>query len=295
MKVLVSGASGLVGSAVVPRLEAGGHRVTRMVRRAPRAGEVHWIPAGALGPQSLEGFDAFVHLAGENIAGRWTATRKAKILNSRVQGTLTIAATLARLQHKPRVLVSASAIGYYGPRGEESLDESSGSGSDFLAEVSRQWESATDVATRAGIRVVLLRFGVVLDARGGALGKMLPPFRMGLGGKVGSGRQWMSWVALDDVAGVVEHALVTESLRGAVNVVAPNPVRNAEFTKILGEVLHRPTVFPLPGFAVALMFGEMGQSLLLGSQRVLPKKLLESGYAFKFPDLRAALEHSIAR
>ncbi len=294
MKVLVSGASGLVGSAVVPRLEAGGHRVTRMVRRAPRAGEVHWIPAGALDPQSLEGFDAVVHLAGENIAGRWTATRKAKILNSRVQGTLTIAATLARLQHKPRVLVSASAIGYYGIRGEESLDESSRSGSDFLAEVSRQWESATDVATRAGIRVVLLRFGVVLDARGGALGKMLPPFRMGLGGKVGSGRQWMSWVALDDVAGVVEHALVTESLRGAVNVVAPNPVRNAEFTKILGEVLHRPTVFPLPGFAVALMFGEMGQSLLLGSQRVLPKKLLESGYAFKFPDLRAALEHSIA-
>ncbi|HVP41785.1 MAG TPA: TIGR01777 family oxidoreductase [Terriglobales bacterium] len=295
MKVAVSGASGFIGAAVVRRLEASGHQVSRMVRGNARPGEIHWIPAGALDAASLEGFDAVVHLAAENISGRWTATKKARILNSRVQGTLTIAAMLARLQQKPKVLVSASAIGFYGSRGDENLDESSAPGSDFLAEVARQWESATEAASRAGIRVALVRFGVVLGASGGALKQMLGPFQMGVGGRIGSGQQWMSWVGLEDAAGAVEHAIVNDAVRGPVNVVAPNPVRNTEFTKTLGEVLHRPTVFPMPEFAVKVAFGEMGVSLLLGSQRVMPKKLQESGYQFRFPELRAALENSIGR
>ena len=295
MRVAVSGASGFIGSAVVRRLEAAGHQVSRLVRGTPKPGEIHWIPAGALEAGPLEGFDAVVHLAAENISGRWTNTKKARILNSRVQGTLTIAASLARLQRKPKVLVSASAIGFYGSRGDETLDESSTPGSDFLAEVARQWESATESASRAGIRVALLRFGVVLGESGGALKQMLRPFKMGVGGRIGSGQQWMSWVALDDAAGAVEHAISNEAVRGPVNVVSPTPVRNSEFTKALGEVLHRPTVFPMPEFAVKVAFGEMGESLLLGSQRVLPKKLQESGYQFKFSELRAALEGSIAR
>ncbi len=295
MRVAVSGASGFIGSAVVRRLERGGHQVSRLVRGTPQAGEIHWIPAGALETEALEGIDAVVHLAAENIAGRWTHGKKSRILNSRVQGTLTIAATLARLQRKPKVLVSASAIGFYGSRGDETLEEGSAPGSDFLAEVARQWESATEPASRAGIRVALLRFGVVLGESGGALKQMLGPFKMGVGGRIGSGQQWMSWVALEDVAGAVEHAIAHESLRGPVNVVAPNPVRNAEFTRTLGEVLKRPTMFPMPEFAVSLVFGEMGESLLLGSQRVAPKKLLESGYQFKFPELKGALESAIAR
>ncbi len=295
MRVAVSGASGFIGTAAVRRLEAAGHQVSRMVRGTPKPGEIHWIPAGALETEALEGVDAVVHLAAENIAGRWTATKKARILNSRVQGTLTVAATVARLQRKPKVLVSASAIGFYGSRGDETLDESSTPGSDFLAEVARQWESATEAASRAGIRVVLLRFGVVLGESGGALKQMLRPFKMGVGGRIGSGQQWMSWVALEDVAGAVEHAIANESLHGPVNAVAPNPVRNAEFTRTLGEVLHRPTVFPMPELAVKVVFGEMGESLLLGSQRVAPKKLVETGYQFRFPDLKAALESAIAR
>ncbi len=295
MRVLVSGASGFIGSAVVRRLEAEGHQVIRLVRGTPKAGEIHWIPAGALDPQPLEGCDAVVHLAGETIAGRWTETKKARIVNSRVQGTMTISAALSRLQNKPKVLVSASAIGYYGDRGDEALDESSSPGSDYLASVARQWESATEAAARAGIRVVLLRFGAVLGASGGGLKKMLTPFKMGVGGRIGSGQQWMSWVSIDDAAGAVEHAIINESLRGPVNLVAPNPVRNAEFTKTLGEVLHRPTMFPMPAFVVKLVFGEMGEALLLGSQKVLPKKLEASGYKFQHAELKSALESSIAR
>lgn len=293
MRVAISGASGFIGSAVARHLEAGGHQVTRLVRGTPRAGEIHWIPAGALDPQPFEGLEGVVHLAGESISGRWTAARKARILNSRVQGTLTIAATLARLRQKPRVLVSASAIGFYGTRGEEILDETSSPGSDFLSEVAQQWESATEAAARAGIRVVLLRFGVVLGKSGGALARMLPPFKMGAGGRIGSGQQWMSWVALEDAAGAVEHALTDAGLRGPVNVVAPDPVRNSEFTRALGGVLHRPTVFPMPAIAVKIAFGEMGTTLLLGSQRVLPKRLEASGFQFKYPELKAALESSI--
>ena len=295
MRVAVSGASGFIGEAVVRRLQAAGHQVSRMVRGTAKAGEIHWIPAGALETEPLEGFDAVIHLAAENISGRWTHSKKARILNSRVQGTLTIAAMLARLQRKPKVLVSASAIGFYGSRGDETLDESSASGPDFLAEVARQWESATEAASRAGIRVALLRFGVVLGASGGAMKQMLRPFKMGVGGRIGSGRQWMSWVTLEDAAGAVEHAIANPSVRGPVNVVAPNPVTNAEFTKTLGEVLKRPTVFPMPEFAVKLAFGEMGEALLLGSQRVVPKRLQETGYRFQFPELKSALEHSIER
>ena len=295
MRIAVSGASGFIGSAVVRRLEREGHQVSRLVRGVAKAGEIHWIPAGALDTAPLEGLDAVVHLAAENISGRWTHGKKSRIVNSRVQGTLTIAASLARLQQKPKVLVSASAIGFYGSRGDETLDESSAPGGDFLAEVARQWEAATEAASRAGIRVAMMRFGVVLGGSGGALKKMLGPFKMGVGGRMGSGQQWMSWVALEDAAGAVEHAIANGSVRGPVNVVAPNPVRNAGFTKVLGEVLHRPTVFPMPEFAVKLAFGEMGESLLLGSQRVAPKKLQESGYQFKFPELKEALESAIAR
>lgn len=290
MRVLVSGSSGLVGSALVEALEGAGNSVVRLVRRAPGANEVRWDAAGELDPAGLEGIDAVVHLAGESIAQRWTPAAKDRILRSRAQGTRTLATALTQARRPPRVLVSASAIGIYGSnRGDEVLREDSAPGGDFLADVTRQWEAATEPASRAGIRVVLPRIGVVLSPRGGALAKMLPPFRMGLGGRLGSGQQWMSWIALDDLIGVIQHALATESLSGAVNAVAPQPVTNAEFTRVLGEVLHRPTVFPLPAFMVRLMFGEMGESLLLGSQRVDCGKLLASGYRFRYADLKVAL------
>lgn len=294
MRIIISGASGLIGSAVVARLQSAGDQVTRLVRGTAKTGEIHWIPAGSVDLSALEGSDAVVHLAGETIAGRWTSTKKSRIVNSRVQGTMTIAAALARLQQKPKVFVSASAIGYYGSRGDELLDENSSSGTDFLAEVARQWESATEPAARAGVRVVLLRFGAVLSGHGGALAKMLPAFRTGVGGRLGSGKQWFSWVSLDDAAAAVEHATNNTALRGPVNVVSPNPVTNEEFTKTLGAVLHRPTILPMPEFAVKLAFGEMGESLLLGSQRVLPKKLPESGYKFIHANLTDALKAAVS-
>jgi uncharacterized protein (TIGR01777 family) len=284
MQVLVSGSSGLVGSALVAALEGAGHPVVRLVRRTPAASEIR-LDSGA-----PEGFDAVVHLAGESIAGRWTAAKKAAIRDSRVQGTSTLAAALARTGRPPKVMVCASAIGIYGDRDDEVLREESAPGSDFLAEVSQQWEAATEPAARAGIRVVSLRFGVVLSPRGGALARMLSPFRMGAGGRIGSGQQWMSWITLDDVVGLIQHALATESLRGPVNSVAPNPVTNAQFTHALGQALHRPTVFPLPAFMVRLMFGEMGEALLLGSQRVDCGKLVASGFRFRHPELKPALE-----
>jgi uncharacterized protein (TIGR01777 family) len=313
MRVLVSGSSGLIGSALVPALESAGHAVVRLVRHAPAGNEIRWdptkppplattaprlrsgqAPGGAPeeggAPEALEGFDAVVHLAGENIAGRWTAAKKARIRDSRVQGTSALAAGLTRTKVLPRVMVCASAIGIYGDRGDEVLREDSAPGSDFLADVCKQWEASTEPAAKAGIRIVLLRFGVVLSPRGGALARMLPPFRMGAGGRIGSGRQWMSWITLEDLVAIIEHALRTESLRGPVNTVAPNPVTNAEFTGTLGTVLHRPTVFPLPAFMVRLMFGEMGDALLLSSQRVDCGKLLASGYRFRHAELKSALE-----
>jgi uncharacterized protein (TIGR01777 family) len=294
MRILVSGASGLVGSALVQALEDGKDAAVRLVRHNPAANEIRWDPVGSLEASALEGFDAVVHLAGESIAGRWTAAKKARIRDSRVRGTTALATALARTGRPPKVMVCASAIGIYGDRGDEILREESAPGSDFLAEVAKQWEAATEPAARAGVRVVSLRFGVVLSGRGGALARMLPPFRMGAGGRIGSGRQWMSWITLEDVVGVIQHALATETLRGPVNTVAPSPVTNAQFTRSLGEALHRPTIFPLPAFMVRLTFGEMGEALLLGSQRVDCGKLLGSGYRFRHPELKLALQALLA-
>ena len=300
MKVLLSGASGLVGSALIPVLTGGGHQVVRLVRSQPRdeVSEVHWDPeAGDIDAAGLKGVGAAVHLAGESIAtGRWTAAKKARILESRVKGTRLLAEALAELKQPPKVLVSASAVGYYGDRGEETLREDSGSGSAFfLSNVCRQWEAATEPAEDAGIRVVNLRFGIMLSSVGGALPRLLTPFRMGVGGRLGSGKQFMSWIAIDDVIGAILHTMGTETLRGAVNAVAPEPVTNREFTRTLGRVLGRPTVFPMPAFAARLAFGQMADELLLASQRVEPAKLLASGYLFRFPELEAALRHLLGK
>jgi len=298
MNILVTGASGLIGTALVSSLTSSGHEVTRLVREQPKHGEkaAHWEPmAGSIDANALEGVDAVVHLAGENIAERWTPTKKAKIRDSRVKGTQLLCETLAHLSSPPKVLVSASAIGYYGHRGEETLTDVSPPGRGFLAEVCRAWEAATEPAKQHGIRVVLLRLGVVLSAAGGALAKMLPPFRLGLGGVLGSGQQYMSWIALDDVVGAIQHALVTEALQGPTNAVAPRAVTNQEFTKTLGKVLGRPTAIPLPAFAARLMFGEMADELLLASARIQPTKLLASGYQFRYPELDEALQHVLVR
>lgn len=298
LRIAITGASGMVGTALVPFLTTGGHRVESLVRRppVPGRGEIYWNPdAGQLDPAALDGVDAVIHLAGENVGGgRWTADRKAHIRDSRAQGTALLARTLARLERKPRVLVSASAIGVYGDRGTEELDESSVPGSGFLADVCHVWEAATAPATAAGIRVVHARLGIVLASQGGALARMLPPFRAGAGGVVGSGTQVMSWVTLDDVVGALHHLLFADDLAGPVNVVAPEPVTNAEFTRELGRVLRRPTVLPLPAAAIRLAFGEMGESLLLGSACVRPRRLLASGFPFLQPALPAALRSVIA-
>lgn len=292
MNILMSGASGLVGSALIPALESAGHTVRRLVRVRPPAGspEVLWDPMGSFDPVGgIEGFDAVVHLAGESVAARWTRDRKARILNSRKQGTMSLASAAARSKRPPKVVVSASAVGYYGNRGDELLTEESTAGADFLADVARQWETALAPATKAGIRTVMLRIGFILSPRGGGLARMLPPFRMGLGGRVGSGRQWMSWISITDVVGAFQHALATDALWGPVNAVAPHPVSNAEFTRTLGRVLGRPTIFPMPAFVARLAFGEMAEALLLSSQRVQPVKLQSSGFQFRHPELEGAL------
>jgi uncharacterized protein (TIGR01777 family) len=253
---------------------------------------VGWNPeTGEIDAAALEGLDAVVHLAGESIAsGRWNAEKKARIRESRVKATRLLCEALAARQRRPRTLVTASAIGYYGSRGDEVLRESSSPGTGFLAEVCKDWEAATRPASDSGIRVVLVRFGMILSKKGGALAKMLTPFRMGVGGKIGDGRQYMSWIALTDVVGAIHHALMTESLSGPVNVVAPNPVTNLEFTKTLGSALGRPTFFPMPAFAARLAFGEMADELLLSSQRVEPTRLRETNYSFRFADLAGALQ-----
>ena len=301
MNVLVSGSTGLIGEALVPELEAGGHRVVRL-SRSSRGGAVRWDPMrGEIQAERLTGVEAAVHLAGESIAGenpvtgRWTSKRKARILQSRTKGTRLLAETLARLPTPPRVLVSASAIGYYGDRGDEVLREDSAPGNSFLGEVCREWEAAADPAREAGMRVVHPRFGIVLSKEGGALGTTLPIFKLGGGGRIGNGRQWWSWVALDDVVGAVVHALTTDSLSGPANVGSPNPLRNAEYTKLLGRVINRPTPFPLPAPVARLALGQVADELLLASARVEPARLLETGYEFRYPHLEGALRHLLGR
>ena len=292
MNVLISGASGLVGSALVPALVSRGDRVLRLVRRPIEAGapEIEWHPGARLDPEALEGFDAVIHLAGENIFGRWTSAKKKAIHESRVGGAQTLSDAIAGCQRAPRVFLSASAIGYYGSRAGEQLDEESSSGDGFLAEVAREWEDATSSARRAGARVVNLRFGVVLGREGGALKKMLPPFRLGLGGRMGSGQQWFSWISIDDAVAAILFALDQERVRGPVNLVAPTPVTNADFSKTLARVLHRPAIFPVPLFIPDLVFGkEMTAETFAASQRVIPAKLAAAGYNFRHPELEGAL------
>src|SRR6185503_1796944 len=285
MKILITGSYGLVGSALIKSLTAGNHEVIRLVRHTRTAGapEAEWQPdKGLIDKAQLEGLDAVVHLAGENIGeGRWTSEKKRAILDSRIKGTALLSETLASLQRPPGVFLSASAIGYYGNRGDEKLTEGSSPGDDFLANVCKEWEKATQPATEKGIRTVLTRFGIILDEHGGALAKMLTPFRMGIGGRIGDGKQWMSWVALDDVVGALQFVIRDQFVNGPVNFVAPIPVTNAEFTKTLGSVLSRPTFLPVPAFGVRLAFGsEMADSLLLSSQRVEPSVLTARGFGF---------------
>lgn len=295
MRVAVSGSGGLIGAEVVSAFSAAGIEVVRLVRRDPAPGEkaVRWDPGkGISDPAGLSGLDAMVHLAGENIAaGRWNAARKAAIRESRVEGTRLLCDALAALPEPPKTLVCASAIGYYGDRGADLLTEESPAGTGFLPDVCREWEAATAPAAKKGIRVVTLRFGVVLTPKGGALSRMLPPFRMGIGGVLGSGKQYVSWIAIDDLSGIVLHVLSNGDLRGPVNAVAPRPVTNREFTEALGRVLSRPTLFPVPAFALRLAVGEMADALLLASARVVPRRLEETGYRFRFPELSGALRH----
>jgi uncharacterized protein (TIGR01777 family) len=291
-RVAVTGSSGLIGAELCRQLTRDGHPVVRLVRSAARArpGDVVWDPEGGkVDAAGLEGVDAVVHLAGESVGARWTAERKARIVRSRVNGTRALAQALARLARKPEVLVTASAVGIYGDRGTERVDEDSQSGTGFLAEVAREWEAAARPAEAAGIRVANLRFGVVLSGEGGALRRMLPPFRLGVGGRLGSGRQWMSWVSLEDVVGAIRFAMDRDDARGPLNVVAPHPVTNAQFTAALGRALGRPTPFPVPAFALRLLFGQMADEALLGGQRAHPARLLALGYRFRHPELDGAL------
>jgi uncharacterized protein (TIGR01777 family) len=289
-RILISGASGLIGAALVPTFEARGSRITRLVRTAGTGdGEIEWSPAETLRPELVSGFDAVIHLAGESVVGLWTKAKKARILHSRVLGTGHLSEAIAGTSQPPHVFISASATGYYGNRGDEVLREDSSSGEGFLPDACRQWEAATKPAEEAGIRTVRLRTGIVLSSKGGALKKMLPVFRIGLGGKLGSGRQWMSWIHIQDLIGAIHRILDHELLEGPVNLVAPEPVRNAEFTEVLGAVLSRPAVIGVPALALRLMLGEMAEELFLASQRVEPSKLIGSGYRFEHQDLRSAL------
>lgn len=297
LTVAVTGSTGLVGSALVPYLRAGGHRVLRLVRGRPTSpDEVAWEPLSGLpNPEALEDVDAVVHLAGENVAGRWTEERKARILRSRDEGTRRLAGELASLGRPPRVFVSASGVNYYGDRGEELLDEESPPGEGFLAEVARRWEAGADPLRAAGSRVVNLRFGMMLSPAGGALAAMLPIFRTGLGGPLGSGRQFVSWIALDDVLDVILHALASDELSGPVNAVSPESVRNAELAGTLGRVLSRPAPFRVPGWLLRTVAGQAADEMLLASVRVDPRALREAGHRFRHVELEAALRHLLGR
>ena len=304
MLVAVTGASGLIGTALTRRLRAEGHQVLRLTRSRPTgADQAQWDPAaGQLDPDALAKADAVVHLAAKNIGSqlRWTAKTKRAILQTRVEGTALVARTLADLaggsrSGGPRVLVCASGAHYYGDRGDEVLTEASSGGRGFLADVVRQWEAAADPARAAGLRVVHLRTGPVQDAAGAGLPKQALMFRMGVGGRFGSGRQWLSWVALDDITGAYLHALANDELAGPVNAVSPNPVTNAEFTATLARVLHRVAVLNVPAFAPKLALGEFADEMLFSSMRIRPTRLLETGYQFRFPELEPALRHTLNR
>ncbi len=299
MRVLVTGSSGLIGRALLSRLQAEGDEPLRLVRgdRALAPGEIRWNPeAETIDEEGLEGLDAVVHLAGERLdSGRWTRRRKERIRRSRVTGTQLLAGALARRRARPRVLVSASGAGYYGDRGAEPLDESSARGSGFLAELCDAWEKASEPAARAGIRVVHLRSGIVLSSAGGALRRMLPAFRLGLGGPFGDGRQYLPWIALDDLLRVILFSIRTDSFRGPVNTASPEPSTNAEFAAALGRVLRRPAVFPVPAFLLRLALGELAEEALLAGQRILPSKLLAAGFTFGHPEIEGALRHALGR
>lgn len=298
MRILITGASGLIGTALRKSFEEKGYEMLLASRSEPKSErDIQWNADAGFADEDLlrlEGLDAVIHLAGESISAlRWTDEKKKAIRDSRVHGTRTMIEAFARLEKKPKVFISASAIGFYGDRGDEEMTETSSVGDTFLSEVSKEWESESRRAEDMGIRTVLLRNGIVLSKDGGALATMMTPFKLGVGGVVGSGKQWMSWVSLDDAVGIVNYALENENLRGAVNVVSPNPVTNEEFTKTLGEVLYRPTFLPLPEFAVNLVFGEMGDALLIDSTRVVPKRLLDSGFKFRYPEIKSALENAV--
>jgi uncharacterized protein (TIGR01777 family) len=297
MKIAVTGSHGLIARHLLPALDAAGHQVVKVVRGQAGAGELHWDPAaGELDGDALEGVDAVVHLAGKGIFGRWSETHKAEVRNSRLQGTALLADRLAGLSRKPATLVSGSAVGYYGDRGSEVLTEVSQRGRGFLADLVEDWEAATAAAEDAGIRTVKLRTGIVCAADGGALKLQLPVFKLGVGGRLGSGEQWFPWISIDDEVGAILHALDHDSLSGPVNLAAPEPVTNAEFTRALGEVLHRPTALAVPAVAIRTVLGrEMADETLLVSQRVQPVALEASGYRFRHPEVRGALQAVLDR
>lgn len=299
MKILVSGATGLVAKKLIPVLESKGHTIVRLVRGKPAAdGEVRWDSEAGFSTDEaakLEGFDAVIHLAGDNVASEnWSADKKRRIRESRVKGTRLLIDALAECSSKPGIVVSASAIGFYGNRGDELLTEESKVGTGFFPEICSEWESEAMRASSFA-RVVALRIGIVLASEGGALEKMLTPFKLGVGGVLGSGKQWMPWIAIEDLVGMIVFALENEAVNGPMNATAPNPVTNAEFTKTLGKVLNRPTFFSVPEFAIRLMFGEMGTTLLLEGNRVIPKKAVEAGFVFRFEDLESAMRQALSR
>jgi hypothetical protein len=298
MDILVSGASGLIGSSLVPFLTTGGHRVFRLVRKPPSSSdEIFWNPdSGFIDIERFEGFDAVIHLAGENIGdGWWTEEKKKKIINSRINGTATIVHAVLKLKKPPKVFLSASAIGYYGNRGNKILAEHDSAGADFVSDVCEKWEAAAAVLANTEIRLVLLRIGVVLSPSGGALAKLLKPFQLGIGGKISSGNQYMSWISMDDAIYSMHHALYNEDVKGPFNIVSPNPVTNADFSRTLGKVLSMPAFFSVPGGAIELFFGEMGRETVLSSTRVIPERLADSGYHFSHPDLESALKHLLGK
>lgn len=296
MKILITGSTGLLGKELQKSFTEKGYDLILASRKEPQDDKhIQWsIEEGFTDPEKLEGVDIVVHLAGENVSGlRWTDEKKKAIRDSRVLGTRNVVDAISKLKNKPKVFVASSAIGFYGERGEEEVTESSAAGDNFLAVVCKEWEAESRRAEDAGIRTVLLRTGIVLSKDGGALATMLTPFKLGVGGVVGSGKQWMSWISLEDEIAVINYVIENENIRGAVNAVSPNPVTNEEFTKTLGSVLYRPTFLPLPEFAVSMIFGEMGDALLLASTKVMPKRLEDAGFEFKHPNLKEAIESAV--